>query len=207
MKTVITIARQYGSGGREIGQRLAHRFSIPFYDRTLIAEAARQSGWSREILEQADEKAGNNLLHAMLENYSYADSPAEHLPVNDRLFQLQVKLICKAAANGPCVIVGRCADDILRGRKDVLSLFLYADLTFRKERAVREYNIQTKDAAGWIAKKDKQRASYYHFYTDRRWGETENYHLCIDSSSLGLTGTEELIARAVELREKRAEQE
>ncbi len=208
MKTVITIARQYGSGGREIGQRLAHRFSIPFYDRALIAEAARQSGWSREILEQADEKSGNNLLHAMmLGNYSYADSPAERLPINDRLFQLQVKLICKAADTGPCVIVGRCADDILRGRKDVMSLFLYADLTFRKERAVREYNIQAKDAAGWMAKKDKQRASYYHFYTDRRWGESENYHLCINSSCLGLAGTEALITRAVELYEKRAMQE
>lgn len=210
MKTVITIARQYGSGGREIGRRLAQRFSVPFYDRELIAEAAKKSGWSREILEQADEKAGSSLLYAMMMgNYPYADSPmaADRLPINDRLFRLQAGLIRSAAGDGPCVIVGRCADDILRGRKNVFSVFLYADLTFRKERAVKEYGIRPENAAGWVAKQDKQRAGYYHFYTDEKWGETVNYHLCVDSSFFGVSGAEELIARAVLLHENQAERE
>lgn len=210
MKTVITIARQYGSGGREIGKKLAQRFSIPFYDRELIAEAAKQSGWSREILEQADERAGNSLLYAMIMgNYPYMDSAmaAGRLPVNDRLFQLQAKLIRDAAETGPCVIVGRCADDVLRGRENVFSVFLYADLTFRKERAVKEYGVQPENAAGWVAKQDKQRAGYYHFYTDEKWGETGNYHLCVDSSCFGVSGAEELIAHAVQLRENQTERE
>ncbi|QAT50190.1 cytidylate kinase-like family protein [Caproiciproducens sp. NJN-50] len=211
MKIVITIARQYGSGGREIGRRLAKRFSIPFYDRELIAAAAKRSGLSREILEQADEKVGSSLLYAMIMgNYPYVDSgamAAGRLPVNDRLFQLQAKLIREAAGNGPCVIVGRCADDILRGRENVFSVFLYADLTFRKERAVKEYGVQPESAAGWVAKQDKQRAGYYHFYTDEKWGETGNYHLCVDSSCFGISGAEELIARAVLLRENRTGQE
>lgn len=204
MKTVITIARQYGSGGHEIGQHLARRFSIPFYDRELIAEAAKRSGWSHELLEQADEKAGSSLLYAMMMgNYPFADSAvtASHLPINDRLFQLQAKLIREAADAGPCVIVGRCADDILRGRNNVFSVFLYADLTIRQKRAVKEYGVQPEDAAGQVARQDKQRASYYHFYTDEKWGETRNYHLCIDTSCFGIAGTEELIARAITLRE------
>lgn len=210
MNTVITIARQYGSGGREIGRRLAQRFSIPFYDRELIAAAAKQSGWSREILEQADEKVGSSLLYAMIMgNYPYLDGAMAtgRLPVNDRLFQLQAKLIREAADAGPCVIVGRCADDILRGRKNVFSVFLYADLTFRKERAVKEYGVPPENAAGWVAKQDKQRAGYYHFYTDEKWGEAGNYRLCIDSSCFGISGAEELIARAVLLRENQVERE
>ncbi|MCI1965804.1 MAG: cytidylate kinase-like family protein [Oscillospiraceae bacterium] len=210
MKTVITIARQYGSGGRKIGQKLAQRFSIPFYDRELIAAAAKQSGWSREILEQADEKAGSNLLYAMIMgNYPYMDSSitAGRLPINDRLFQLQAKLIREAARTGPCVIVGRCADDVLRGKENVLSVFLYADLTFRKNRAVKEYGVQPENAAGWVAKQDRQRSDYYHFYTDERWGETGNYHLCIDSSAFGVSGAEKLIANAVLLRENQIKSE
>ncbi|MVB10633.1 Cytidylate kinase [Caprobacter fermentans] len=211
MKTVITIARQYGSGGREIGQKLAQRFSVPFYDRELIATAAKRSGWSREILEQADEKAGSNLLYAMImgNNYPYAENAiaSGRLPINDRLFQLQAKLIREAAEAGPCVIVGRCADDILRGKKNVFSVFLRADLTFRKERAVTEYGVQPESAAGWVAKQDKQRSGYYHFYTDEKWGDAENYHLCVDTSSIGISGTEQLIARAVELHENQTGQE
>lgn len=200
MKTVITIARQYGSGGREIGQRLAKRFSIPFYDRELIAEAAKRSGWSREILEQADEKAGSNLLYAMIMgNYPAVDGAmmANRLPINDRLFQLQANLIREAAEKGPCVIVGRCADDILRGKKNVFHVFLHAELAFRKRRAEKEYGVRPENVAGWISKQDKQRANYYNFYTDRKWGETENYHLCVDSSYFGISGSEDLIAQAV----------
>ena len=210
MKTVITIARQYGSGGREIGQNLAQRFSIPFYDRELIAEAANRSGWSREILEQADEKAGSSLLYAIMAgNYPYADSAitTNYLSMNDRLFQLQTKLILEAATAGPCVIVGRCADDILRGRNHVFSVFLYADFAFRKKRVIKEYGVPPEHAAGRIAKQDKQRAGYYHFYTDEKWGETGNYHLCVDTSFWGISGTEELIAHAVELREKKLQSE
>ncbi|XOQ44807.1 MAG: Cytidylate kinase [Clostridium sp.] len=210
MKTVITIARQYGSGGHEIGQRLAKRFSIPFYDRELIAEAAKRSGWSREILEQVDEKAGSSLLYAMMMgNYPFMDSPvtANQLPINDRLFQLQAKLIREAADAGPCVIVGRCADDILHGRNNVFSVFLYADFTLRQKRAVEEYGVRPEDAANQVARQDKQRASYYHFYTDKKWGETQNYHLCINTSFSGIRGTEELIAQAITLHENKIEHE
>lgn len=200
MNTIITIARQCGSGGHEIGLWLSKKFNIPFLDRELIAEAAKQSGLSSEILEQVDEKAGNSLLYAMIMGSSpYMDSslPTGRIPINDRLFQLQAKLIRDAAETGPCVIVGRCADDILRAKKNVFSLYLYADLTFRKKRAEKEYGIEPKSAAGWVAKKDRQRASYYHFYTDRTWGETDNYHLSIDTSYFGVVQSEELIAQAI----------
>lgn len=206
MKSVITIARQYGSGGREIGKKLAGRFGIPFYDRELIAEAAKRSGWSREILEQADEKAGSSLLYAMIMNYyPFSDGvpPASTLPVNDKLFLLQADLIREAAQSGPCVIVGRCADDILRGEKNVFSVFVHADLEFRRQRAVSDYGIGPGDAAAQVARMDKQRAGYYNFYTDKKWEQAENYHLAVSTSCFGVDGAVELIAAAVAEAEKR----
>ena len=210
MKSVITIARQYGSGGREIGKKLAGRFGIPFYDRELIAEAAKRSGWSREILEQADEKVASSLVYAMIMGYyPFSDGlpPANPLPINDKLFLLQADLIREAAQAGPCVIVGRCADDILRGEKHVFSVFVHADLGFRTQRAVSDYGVSPADAAAQIAKIDKQRANYYHFYTDKKWDQAENYHLAVSTSYFGVDGAVDLIAAAAAEAEKRRAEE
>lgn len=210
MRSVITIARQYGSGGREIGKKLAGRFGIPFYDRELIAEAAKRSGWSREILEQADEKVGSSLLYAMIMGYyPFSDGlpPANPLPVNDKLFLLQADLIREAAQAGPCVIVGRCADDILRGEKNVFSVFVHADLKFRTKRAVSNYGVSPGDAAAQVSKMDQRRADYYNFYTDKKWGQAENYHLAVSTSYFGVDGAVGLIAAAVaEAEKERAEE-
>lgn len=209
MKSVLTIARQYGSGGREIGQKLASRFGIPFYDRELIAEAAKRSGWSSELLEQADEKAGSSLLYAMImSNYPFLDrgNVADRLPVNDKLFQMQSELIREAARTGPCVIVGRCANDILRGESHVFSAFIFADLAFRTKRVVGEYGVRPEESAARIAKMDKQRSTYYNFYTDKKWDDVRNFHLAVNSSYFGIDGSVELLKDAVENKESTEEE-
>lgn len=202
MKTVITIARQYGSGGHEIGKKLAEKFNIHFYDKELIALSAQKSGMSKEILQQADEKATSSLLYSLVTgNYSFSGGVpfVNNKPVNDKLFSIQAEIIREIAEKGPCVIVGRCADDILSERKDVLNIFIYADKTFRLNTIVGRYGVDKSEAAKQLAKQDKQRENYYNFYTDKKWGETENYHLSVNSSAFGIDGSVELISKAVGL--------
>ncbi len=199
IKSVITVARQYGSGGRKIGQKLADKFGIPFYDRELIALAAKKSGISVEIYEKADEKAGGNLLYSlMMANYSFLHGVPmiNDMPLNDKLFLLQAQIIREAAKKGPCVIVGRCADDVLKNEKNIFSIFICADKTARMERSVQEYGIDPKRAAANLANMDNQRAGYYNYFADRKWGYAENYQICVNSSAYGIDGTAELIADA-----------
>lgn len=200
---VITIARQYGSGGREVGRKLAEKFGIPFYDRELIARAARESGISEEVFAQSDEKASSSLLYSlMMANVTFGNGVpmVNNLPMSDRLFILQANLIRKFADEGPCVIVGRCADDVLSGEKNVLNVYVYADKLSRMDRIVCSYGEKEGDAAVSLVRHDKQRAEYYNFYTGKSWGSAENFHLCVSTSALGLDGAVELIARAAELR-------
>ena len=203
--TIVTIARQYGSGGREIGEKLAKKLGVPFYDKDLLAMAAKESGYSEQIFEKADERVTNSLLYSLLagsHTLSYPPPPETNLPMSDKLFLIQSGIIKRVAQDGPCVIVGRCADYILRDFDDVLNVFVHADKMSRLERIVQKYGQSPEKSAETIAKMDKRRASYYNFYTSRRWGDAGNYHLTLDSSALGIDNTVDLIFSAAKMREK-----
>lgn len=186
-KYIITIARQFGSGGRAIGEKLAQKLSVDFYDKELISLAAKESGMSPEVFEKVDETAANSLLYSLsmgLYNFSSGFSAMGDLPINDKLYTLQHKIIREIAAKGPCVIVGRCADYILKDKKNCISVFIHADMEYRKERAVKVHNIDKDRAEHIISKTDKSRANYYSFYSGQKWDLAGNYDLCIDSSKL-----------------------
>ena len=196
-KIIITIARQYGSGGREIGERVAKLLEIPLYDKELITEAAANGNLSEEVLKNVDESAANSLLYtlAMGSNVMGHGAFGYKMPINDKLFILQSDVIKKYAAEGSAVIIGRCADYVLRDEESVLRLFIYGDLEHRKARiAERHPELKSSQVVDVINKTDKRRASYYNFYTGNKWGKYDNYDLAINSSTLGIEGTAELIA-------------
>lgn len=199
MLPVITIARQFGSGGHEIGERVAKELNIPFYDKSLIALAAKKSGFSEEVFADVDEKATNSLLYSMvMGNYSYGGrvSGINEMPINDKLFIIQSDIIKAAAADGPCVIIGRCADYILKDKDYTLNVFIHADKQSRIDRIVKKNLSEAKKAPDFITKKDKQRANYYNFYSNNKWDDLSNYDLTIDSSKFGVDGAVEMIMNA-----------
>lgn len=186
-KYIITIGRQFGSGGRSIGQKLAEKLNIRFYDKELISIAAKESGTDPEIFKDVDEKAANSLLYSLstgMYGFGSGFSAMGDLPVNDKLYLLQHKIIKKIAENESCVIVGRCADYVLRDNPNCVNIFFYADMEFRKEQSVKKHGIDEARAEHIINKTDKSRANYYSFYSGQKWGMAENYDLCINSSKL-----------------------
>ena len=196
-KLVITIARQYGSGGREIGERIAELLGIPIYDKELITEAAANGNLNEDVLKNVDESAANSLLYtlAMGSNIMNHNVFGYKMPINDKLFILQSDVIKKYASEGSCVIIGRCADYVLKDEKDTLRLFIYGDLEHRKARiAERHPEIKSSQVVDVINKTDKRRAYYYNFYTGNKWGKYDNYDMAINSSTLGISGTAEIIA-------------
>ena len=198
-RTVITIARQYGSGGREIGEMLAKKLNVPYYDKELIALAAKKRGLSEEVFRQADERATSSLLYSLvMGTYGYGGGVAgmNDMPINDKLFLIQADIIRKAAEEGACVIVGRCADYVLREKKDCLRVFIHADRDSRLRRAVEKYGIDPTKVSDFLTKKDKQRANYYNFYTNKKWDALQNYDLTIDSSVFTPEQAVELIIQA-----------
>lgn len=201
MKTVITIGRQFGSGGREIGEKLAQAYDIKYYDKELIARAAKESGFCEEILMNHDERPTNSFLYNLvIDTYSfgYNSSSFVDMPMSQKVFLAQFDTIKKIADEGPCVIVGRCADYALEGRDNVINLFIYADEDFRVRKIMEQYDMDENKARDNLVKKDKQRASYYNYYTNRKWGRAESYDLCINSSVLGIDGSVKLIKQFVE---------
>ncbi len=199
---VITIARQYGSGGRAIGKMLADDLKIKFYDKELINLAARESGISPEIFEQYDEKATNSLLYAL--SIGAAASMGDYgistqIPINDKLFLLQHDIIRKVSAE-PCVIVGRCADHVLADRKDCVKVFIYADMESRIKYAVDIHKVPQEKARSIIKNVDRSRRNYYNYYADQKWGEPENYDLCINSGKIGVDKCAGLIKAYLKLR-------
>lgn len=186
-KYIITIGRQFGSGGRSIGQKIAEKLNIHFYDKELISIAAKESGTDPEIFKDVDEKAANSLLYSLstgMYGFGSGFSAMGDLPVNDKLYLLQHKIIKKIAENENCVIVGRCADYVLRENPNCVNIFIYADMEFRKEQSVKKHGIEEAKAEHIINKTDKSRANYYSFYSGQKWGMAENYDLCINSSKL-----------------------
>ena len=205
MNTIITIGRQYGSGGREIGQKLAEYYGIPFYDKELLKVAAKESGICEEMFENYDEKPTTSFLYSLvMDPYALGyNATSFDMPLNQTVFLAAFDTIKKIAEKGPCVIVGRCADYALKDYENKLNVFIHAPMAFKKHRINEQYNVpleKTKDAA---VKVDKQRASYYNYYTSRKWGDLKSYDLTIDSSILGIDGTVELIKTAVALKEKK----
>lgn len=200
-KVLLTIARQYGSGGREIGVRVAELLGIPLYDRELITKTAEEGNLHPEIAERVDEEAGGSLLYTLVMGSGF-HAPAHvggvHVPVNDRLFLLQSDYIRKRAEEGSGVFIGRCADYVLRDDPARFSVFVYAPIEARRERVLsRHPELRPGAALDLINKTDRRRASYYAFYTGGKWGRYDNYHLAIDSHLLGTEGTAALIAEAV----------
>lgn len=201
-KYVITIGRQFGSGGRAIGQKLSEKLSLPFYDKELISLAAKESGMNPEVFKEVDETAANSLLYSLsMGLYSFNGPLAMgDLPVNDKLYILQHQIIKELAAKGPCVIVGRCADYVLKDNPHTINIFIHANIEYRKKRAVVVHNIAERRAETIINKTDKTRANYYSFYTGQKWGVTQNYDLCIDSSKLSDEQIVELICEYINLK-------
>ena len=205
-KIIITIARQYGSGGREIGERVAKLLEIPLYDKELITEAAANGNLNEDVIKSVDESAANSLLYtlAMGSNIMGHGAFGYKMPLNDKLFILQSDVIKKYAESGSAVIIGRCADYVLKDREDVLRLFIYGDLEHRKTRIKERHpEIKPSQIVDIINKTDKRRASYYNFYTGNKWGKYDNYDMAINSSTLGIEGTAELI---VALAKKKCEE-
>lgn len=197
-KVILTIARQYGSGGREIGEKVAASLGIAFYDKELITLAAQKSGLNTNILHSADEKATNSLLYTLAMGssiYSSGGAVNYDIPINDRLFITQCDIIKNLAEENSCVIVGRSADYVLRGHPRHISVFIYADLDTRIARVAARHSLTPAAARDLITKTDKRRSNYYNFYTGQKWGKYDNYRMSVDSSLLGIEGTAKLIAQ------------
>ncbi|MCR4877559.1 MAG: cytidylate kinase-like family protein [Clostridiales bacterium] len=204
-KSIITVGRQYGSGGRYVAKLLAERLEIPYYDKELLAEVAKDSGIGKDLLEEHDEKNTRNFLFSMMSgSQPFADSGAMYMdmPLNHRIFLAQFDTIRRIAGEGPCVIVGRCADYVLRDEPHVLNVFIKASQEERIRRVVKYYGVDPLKAEEKLRKADKQRASYYNYYATNTWGDVNNYDLCVDTGTLGIEGSVELIAKCVELRDR-----
>lgn len=203
---IITITRQFGSGGHNIGKALAEKLDIPFYDKELISIAAKESGISPEVFEQVDEKATNSLLYSMsvgLFNYGNGFSATAELPVNDHLYILQHKIIKELAEKENFVVVGRCADYVLSDNPNVVKVFIYADLESRIKRAVERHEIEPARAKQTVLKADKNRANYYSFYSGKKWGLAENYDLCINSTHINTDQAVEIILNYINVINKK----
>lgn len=189
MNKIITIGRQYGSGGREIGQKLADTYGIPFYDNELITRAAKESGFAEETFARAEDKATNSLLYSLamgINVYGNQDFGFAGLSLDDRIFLAQSDVIRKVAEEGPCVIVGRCADYVLKEWQNVFNIFIQASLDFRLKRVVTEYGVDEKKAGEVIIKNDKRRANYYNYHVGEKWTNLTNYDLVIRSDLSGI---------------------
>ena len=200
-KIVITIARQYGSGGREIGEMVAKMLDIPLFDKQLITDAASKGNLNEDVLKRTDESAANSLLYTLALGSNIVGTTTHFgykMPINDKLFILQSEVIKEYAKSGSCVIIGRCSDYVLREEKDVFRLFIYGDLEHRKERvSERHPEIKSSQLVDVINKTDRRRASYYNFYTGNKWGKYDNYDMAINSSTLGIRGTADMIVSCV----------
>jgi cytidylate kinase len=203
-KSVITIGRQYGSGGHEIGKKLAEELGIPCYDKELLERAAKESGLCKELFENHDEKPTNSFLYSLvMDTYSmgYSSPAMSEMPINHKIFLAQFNTIKEIAREGPCVIVGRCADYALADFPNLVTVFIYAGLESKIARITSEYDLSTAKAKELIIKTDKRRASYYNYYSNKKWGHASEYNICLDSSVLGIDGTVSLLKDYIALRE------
>ena len=197
-KKIITISREFGSGGRTIGRKIAEELGIPFYDKELVDQIAMESGFAPKFVEEHGEHSPSGSL------FSYAFAPQgvpgimNGLSTADFLWNIQCNVILQLADKGPCVIVGRNADYILKDRPDALHVYTFADTPYRAERIVRLYGESEKSPEQRLAEKDKRRRVNYQHYTGRNWGQAQNYDLCLDTSVLGVDQCTDIIVGVVE---------
>ncbi len=203
-KPIITVGRQYGSGGREVALKLAERLNVPFYDKELLNEAAKDSGISRDVMESYDEKQEKRSFLSMIGGVQgRGDLGTADMPLNHRIFLAQFDAIRRIASEGPCVIVGRCSDYVLRDYVNAVNVFIKAPMEDRINRITRLHGLDPLKAEESIRKADKQRAAYYNYFDTGTWGSVDNYHLCVDTGALGVDGAVDLIADCVELRARK----
>ena len=207
MDTVITIGRQFGSGGREIGELIAKHYNIKCYDKELLARVARESGFCEEMIENHDERLTNSFMYNLvMDTYSfgYNSSSFVDMPISHKVFLAQFDTIKKIASEGPCVIVGRCADYALSDFPNVVNVFIQADEVAKIKRIRERFaDISTDDKArDMMYKKDKQRQSYYNYYSSKKWGRADSYDLTVNSTKLGIEGTANFIMQFVDDYEK-----
>ena len=198
---IITITREFGSGGREIGKKVADRLGIKFYDKELLQEAAKESGFNKKFFERNDEHKGflKVLFSSFAPIFGNSDPYANQLS-DESLFKFQSDAIRKAANEGSCVFVGRTADYVLRDYKNTINIFITANMDQRIQRVCKRFDLDRAAARKFIKGHEDERASYYNYYTGKRWGHAESYDLCINSSLLGIEETERFIARFVRCR-------
>ena len=200
-KIIITIARQYGSGGREIGEKVAKKLGITLYDKQLITEAATKGNLDENVSKLADESAANSLLYTLAMGSNVLGTTMHFgykMPLNDKLFILQSEVIKEKAKEDSCVIIGRCGDYVLRDEENVLRIFVYGDLDHRATRIQQRHpELKSSQIVDVITKTDKRRSSYYNFYTGNKWGKYDNYDIAINSSTLGIDGAAEIIVACV----------
>ena len=196
---IYTIGREFGSGGKDVGEELAKRLGVKLYDKELLQQAAKESGFCEEIFENHDERPTNSFLYSLvMDTYSlngYSTAPFLDMPLNHKVFLAQFDTIKKIAANESCVIVGRCADYALADNPDCINIFIHADLDKRIKLVSKRGNTTESKAKDLIIKQDKQRASYYNYYTSKKWGEASGYDLTLDSGKLGINGCVDMILK------------
>ena len=200
-KVIITIGRQLGSGGRTVGKKLAEQLGFAYYDKELINLASKESGICGEFFEKADEKNSGSLLKALAMGFTMNNAifQSNDYLSNESLFRIQSDVIRKVAAEGSCVLVGRCADYILREEPDCIDVFISAAWKDRIRRAMEYNHLEEKETEEFLRKADKSRASYYNYYTDKIWGAAESYDLCINSSLYGIDRTVAFIRSFIDL--------
>ncbi len=188
---IITISREFGSGGRTIGKQVAEKLGIACYDQELIEKIAEQSGYSEEFVREKSEYTTYGSWFAN----AFADRDVRGMTIQDHIWTMQRQLIIDLAKKGNCVIIGRCADYILRDEADLLTVFIHAGMQQRAERIVRVYGEREDSPEKRLKDKDKRRRAYYQFYTDMEWGDVCNYQIALDSGALGIETCADLIAR------------
>lgn len=198
---IITIGRQYGSGGREIGEKLAAKLGIAFYNNELITMAANKSGMAHNVVGEADEKATNSLLYTLAMGSSFFNGNAGiafDMPINDKLFVTQSDIIKSLAEEAPAVFIGRCADYVLRGNQNLVKLFIHAPMEFRAKHIAERHEVSEDKAKDIIVKTDKRRANYYNYYSGQKWGKLENFDIAVNSALLGIDGTVDMLANYID---------
>ena len=198
MNHIITISRQHGSGGREIGALVAKKLNIPYYDNALIQIASEESGFSEEHFRDYDKYANNSFLYSLVRGFQYHQNTTGVWSLEDNIYSTQAKVIRDIADKGPCVIIGRCADYLLSDRPELLKIFIYGSLDDRAERIAKVDNISIEEAIEKIKSTDKRRQNYYNYHADIKWGVAQNYNLCIDSSFCGIEKSAQIICDFLE---------
>ncbi len=198
-KVIITIGRQFGSGGHEIGEKLAKKLGIKFYDKELLKLIAKESGLCEKVLESYDEKPTNSLLYSIVMDV-YPSVMYSGPTIDQQIYQASYDTIRKLSDES-CVIVGRCADYILRDCPELVSIFVHASTDFRVDRVTKEYHVTAAKAKDMLNKTDKKRASYYNFQSEKKWGMASSYNLCLDSSVLGIDNSVDLVLDYIKRRQ------